>query len=125
MLWGAAKKVSGTVAGQIDGSLNEFREERNRALAEAQWARAASAIDARSASPPWTVLAEQYQILENDLEVQARQLSRHHNTFLEAPTDKDVAGLTFDFQQMLPTCMAALEADEDLRRMRFELVPQR
>lgn len=86
------------------------------------------------------------QILEADLRSQMLELSKSQSTFLEGPAcSRAAAGAAgssagsaaacsppaavrnsaLDYKQMLPTCMAALREDEQLRQRRFELVPAR
>lgn len=123
LLWGAAVRVKETVAESIDGNLHEFNAERERVLAEARRLQPVTSGDASSEGlPPWRVLSEQYQILEEDLRTQMLQLSLTQSTFIEAPSSGSPA---VDYKALLPTCMAALREDEALRQRRFELVPKR
>ncbi len=73
---------------------------------------------------PWKTLAEQFAILEPEL--QRRILALSHNQQLFT---KDRAAIRHRAKDVVPTCMpaamAALQADENLSRLRYRLVPAR
>ncbi|CAF1403943.1 unnamed protein product [Adineta ricciae] len=71
-----------------------------------------------SAVPPWVGFNE-----EEEIKKQILALSQEQRFFLREPPH--AANYNFDMATYYPVALATLEADENLKRMRFELVPKK
>lgn len=72
---------------------------------------------AQGAEPPWIGCED-----EEEMKKQILSLSQDKRNFVRQPP----SGVQFDFdlQQMLPVCLTLLKEDENLNKMRFEIVPK-
>ncbi|PAA85678.1 hypothetical protein BOX15_Mlig032337g1 [Macrostomum lignano] len=73
---------------------------------------------AEAAVPPWVGYENEEQLREQIL-----ALSKDTRNFLRSPPQG--ASFSFDLESCSPVAMATLEVDDNLRKMRFELVPKR
>ena len=114
-----AQALASAAAAAVDNVMQEAEVQaaviRSEALA---------ALDAQVASiAPWQTLGEQFSILEDELRVRIMNIALSESNFTAERQGRRRPG------NILPGCgpmaKAALEADDNLRQMRFQLVPKR
>ncbi|XP_056014754.1 synapse-associated protein 1-like isoform X4 [Ostrea edulis] len=93
--------------------LGDFSKEQNKFVSEKK----EKSKNAEAAVSPWVGYNE-----EESMKTQILALSQDKRNFLRNPP----AGVQFhfDFESMFPVAMATLQEDENLNKMRFELVPK-
>ncbi|XP_062581470.1 synapse-associated protein 1-like isoform X2 [Saccostrea cucullata] len=93
--------------------LGDFSKEQEKFVTEKK----EKSKQAEAAVPPWVGYNE-----EESMKAQILALSQDKRNFLRNPP----AGVQFqfDFESMFPIAMATLQEDENLNKMRFELVPK-
>lgn len=93
--------------------INNFTKEHDKFLTEKRLQQRRE----ESAVPPWVGYKQEEQIKKQILE-----LSQEKRNFLRDPPPG--ANYHFDMTSMYPVALATLEVDENLKQMRFELVPK-
>nr|XP_022292584.1 synapse-associated protein 1-like isoform X1 [Crassostrea virginica] len=93
--------------------LGDFSKEQEKFVTEKK----EKSKQAEAAVPPWVGYNE-----EESMKAQILALSKDKRNFLRNPP----AGVQFqfDFESMFPIAMATLQEDENLNKMRFDLVPK-
>uniref|UniRef100_A0A8W8MI09 BSD domain-containing protein n=1 Tax=Magallana gigas TaxID=29159 RepID=A0A8W8MI09_MAGGI len=106
-----AKQISKEVEDKT--FLGDFSKEQEKFVTEKK----EKSKQAEAAVPPWVGYNE-----EESMKAQILALSQDKRNFLRNPP----AGVQFqfDFESMFPVAMATLQEDENLNKMRFELVPK-
>ena len=104
-----AKQVKKTI--ESTNILSDFTKE------QADFIREHGGNIAQGAEPPWIGCED-----EEEMKKQILSLSQDKRNFVRQPP----SGVQFDFdlQQMLPVCLTLLKEDENLNKMRFEIVPK-
>jgi len=77
------------------------------------------------AKPPWTVHSKENKdaSLEEDLKRRILKLTKDQTNFIAKAPDSSV--FSFDMKAATPYATKAIELDQDLRKLRFKLVPQK
>ena len=98
------------------------------AEAEAQRLRQEASAEAEAQATsiaPWQTLAEQYSILEDELKVRILNISKSEANFSTEMAAENRRRPGNILPGCLPMANAALREDEELRALRFKLVPAR
>lgn len=93
--------------------LGDFSKEQEKFVTEKK----EKSKQAEAAVPPWVGYNE-----EESMKAQILALSQDKRNFLRNPPGG--VQFQFDFESMFPVAMATLQEDENLNKMRFELVPK-
>ncbi|XP_061176603.1 synapse-associated protein 1-like isoform X2 [Saccostrea echinata] len=93
--------------------LGDFSKEQEKFVTEKK----EKSKQAEAAVPPWVGYNE-----EESMKAQILALSQDKRNFLRNPPGG--VQFQFDFESMFPIAMATLQEDENLNKMRFELVPK-
>lgn len=108
-----ASKWKETVDEKLEQTIiGDFQRENDKFIHEKEARRIGDAV------PPWEGFHE-----ESAMKRQILALSADERNFLRDPPNG--VEFSFDLSQMMPVALAALNEDDDLKAMRFKLVPKR
>ena len=121
-LWQSGQRL----ASQVSASGQALASVLDSAEREAKAVRAVAAAERELAAPtiaPWKTLAEQYEILEDELRARILRISTNPANFSAERAASGRRRPGNILPGCLPMAQAALDADEALRALRFRLVP--